>query len=180
MASCAPSDQGHPWSRPTGKGWYKKRCSNSENIRNIFQSVFQCNSGSKSEMVETVGMNEHETVQSVKVKNHFWGKLAKRVKREKGRGSFLLCFFNGGWLLSELNCQREGLGREGEMEDPNWGEVTERDCRGRRRRTQIRVCGRDWPSAAGGHLPREEGRSEARMRIKMRCRVKMQTWKSLT
>ena len=60
-----------PEADPQEKVGYKKRCSNSENIRNIFQSIFQCNNGSKSEMVETMGMKEHETVQSVKVKNHF-------------------------------------------------------------------------------------------------------------
>lgn len=60
-----------PEADPQEKVGYKKRCRNSENIRNIFQSVFQCNNGSMSELVETVGTNEHETVQSVKVKNYF-------------------------------------------------------------------------------------------------------------
>lgn len=42
-----------------------------------------------------MGMNGREEVQSVEVANHSGGMLARRVKREGGRG-VLLCFFNGG------------------------------------------------------------------------------------
>lgn len=49
----------------------------------------------KRETVGLMGMNGREEVQSVEVANHSGGMLARRVKREGGRG-VLLCFFNGG------------------------------------------------------------------------------------
>lgn len=60
-----PLNKATPETHPQQNVGYTERCSNNENIGSIFQINFQGKDGSQSKMVETVGLNESEEVQSV-------------------------------------------------------------------------------------------------------------------